>query len=295
MYSSNPAACYKSCGYSLAYYAPGYNYIASRTYCGAHWAGLPRPNYVYKSVMDDTIPTTTPHAETEFFLDDYIIDDVNYTVTFSVSGFMRLTEEKNQFASLEFFIWDATKEDPDTEDWERDEEYQLWAYSIIITEEEMVKGEGLLQSYADFYDYYEFDGSVYLDIEGLEFSISYDPGIDPEALVVGSQTDVGELEEEGLLKTSTQNLAPPKKESILKVFPNPANDKITTTFLSSHDKDVIFTIVDVNGKTLDTKSSESNSGNFTNQFDISQYPSGIYFISVTGKNGKQIVKKVVKL
>lgn len=70
--------------------------------------------------------------------------------------------------------------------------------------------------------------------------------------------------------------------------PNPTTGKFSITF-SKALKNAALSITDNNGKTI---SSFRASGNKV-EFDLSKYPTGIYFVRIE-EDGKSITKKVVK-
>jgi len=70
------------------------------------------------------------------------------------------------------------------------------------------------------------------------------------------------------------------------VYPNPASDKI---FIDNQDDFKEYSILKIQGNTIETSSLNRNQ----NQIDLSNYPSGIYFISITGIN-KRLVTKIVR-
>lgn len=72
------------------------------------------------------------------------------------------------------------------------------------------------------------------------------------------------------------------------LYPNPTTGKFVVTFSKTLNNATVF-ILDVNGKSI---SSFKASGNTVN-FDLSRYPSGVYFVRIDDA-GKSIVKKVVK-
>jgi hypothetical protein len=72
----------------------------------------------------------------------------------------------------------------------------------------------------------------------------------------------------------------------LSVYPNPFSDEIFVTVNSSAEdvKDWNLQITDVLGRTVCTKASL----NYNNVLDLSKTPSGVYFITVTSKNGRAV-------
>ncbi len=69
----------------------------------------------------------------------------------------------------------------------------------------------------------------------------------------------------------------------LEVFPNPATDEF---YLNTSLEDYSVEILDFNGKAL-------FSGFYVRRFDVSQYPAGVYFLSISSKGLQKTVKVVV--
>jgi len=76
----------------------------------------------------------------------------------------------------------------------------------------------------------------------------------------------------------------------LSVYPNPFNNYITVKINSSaqHVNEWSLQLTDVLGRTLYTEPSL----NYSNEIDLSQLAGGIYFITVSNKTGKDVVKVV---
>jgi hypothetical protein len=70
-------------------------------------------------------------------------------------------------------------------------------------------------------------------------------------------------------------------ESNIEIYPNPGNDNITIKYGLINRKDLEFLIYDINGKLIDyqTKKTISTSDNLF-KYNVSNLPSGIYFIQV---------------
>lgn len=289
----SPAACYKNCGTAIAYYEPGYaNYTYAKTHCPVHWAGKPHPEFdpTCGGYKDDPIPSIEPLAESEFYLGDYLIDEGNFTITFSASGSMRLTREANQYAELTFFIW-LDEGDPENEDVEHDPENDIWSYTIRI-DENSLEGEELLEAFAPYYDFYEGEEYVILTIEGLEFTVDYDEEIDPEQLVVGVSNDVGE---DGSYKTTATGIAPRKVDKPFNLFPNPATEHITVNYFDGTQKTIQFNVLNTQGQVVDTKRVQvAADGLSSATFYLTKYNSGMYFIVVDGDSNKNNIRKFIK-
>lgn len=61
----------------------------------------------------------------------------------------------------------------------------------------------------------------------------------------------------------------------------------------AEEGDTEIRVFDQNGRTIEVQELKSFKGLYSNQFDISEAPSGVYFVSIT-QNGKGMTAKVVK-
>lgn len=80
----------------------------------------------------------------------------------------------------------------------------------------------------------------------------------------------------------------------LSIYPNPANEKAVISIISSVNETINYTLLDVQGKLIETKQLEINSGINTLEININQLllSKGIYFIKLVS-NGKEITKKLI--
>ncbi len=228
-------------------------------------------------------------AQTEFVGDEYsfLIDDDLHLITYNTSGFMRVKHNENQFAEVRFYYW-LDNGDPDLVDTEHDIENDIWSFTIRIDENSILEGEEFLEANSLDYDFFEEDGYTYLLIDGLQFNVEYDSNIDPEELVAGSSTDVGEKETS---KTGSSGKKPGTKHSDFKLYPNPSTSFINASFFNPNKDVIIFNLIDINGKIIESKTVHSMIGNFNTQFDLSNRNNGIYFIAIEGENR---VEKLIK-
>ncbi|OFX17089.1 MAG: hypothetical protein A2033_13515 [Bacteroidetes bacterium GWA2_31_9] len=77
------------------------------------------------------------------------------------------------------------------------------------------------------------------------------------------------------------------------VFPNPNNGKFYISLNGFYEKNTIVKIYDYKGSLIDERSFEDNSNKNFNQFDISNYSSGIYVVKVI-TNNNAYVEKIIK-
>ena len=79
------------------------------------------------------------------------------------------------------------------------------------------------------------------------------------------------------------------------IFPNPATDFITVTFISQTEKSVEIELFDVTGKVINKVSTENyNRGDNTIEINTSNLPSGIYFIKKISENSSESKRFIVK-
>jgi len=77
--------------------------------------------------------------------------------------------------------------------------------------------------------------------------------------------------------------------SLLSIFPNPAQDIVTVDLAKLNVKNIQLTVTDVNGKIIHSEKSAA----YLISLDVSDYASGIYFVNIIGDN-KYFNKKLIK-
>jgi len=77
------------------------------------------------------------------------------------------------------------------------------------------------------------------------------------------------------------NKAIPKKSSA-KIYPNPSNGVFTVELENLHPGGYAIEIVSITGKTLKKHTVQNTSGNHKLQFDLTDYPQGLYLVKVEG-------------
>ncbi len=107
--------------------------------------------------------------------------------------------------------------------------------------------------------------------------------------------ELGEAEIEDLAKKSGQDLNATNSLELneMQFSPNLNNGQFKLMFDMPEEGDTEIRIFDQNGQTLVTQELKSFSGIYSNQMDISDQPSGVYFVSIT-QNGKGMTSRVVK-
>jgi hypothetical protein len=79
----------------------------------------------------------------------------------------------------------------------------------------------------------------------------------------------------------------------LMIWPNPANDILNYSFISSTDSNAIINLYDSQGRVVYKKTKNSIINNVTENIDISNLSSGFYILSI--RHGKSIIrKKIIK-
>lgn len=79
----------------------------------------------------------------------------------------------------------------------------------------------------------------------------------------------------------------------LMIWPNPVNDILNFSFLSSSDSDAIINLYDSRGRVVYKRTKESINNNISDNIDISNLSSGFYILSI--RHGESIVrKKIIK-
>jgi hypothetical protein len=106
---------------------------------------------------------------------------------------------------------------------------------------------------------------------------SYSTGLNPVACAIDFRTPTGIANQRSL-------------QDAISVYPNPANDFISITLNSTATLKEIK-ILDLTGRTIDMESFQKGENNI--RIIVSDYPSGVYLISVTTDQGTK-VRKFIK-
>ena len=140
---------------------------------------------------------------------------------------------------------------------------------------------------------YEFDNlawgtyKVYIEIPGIEH-VMYLVTIGPENPSVENLDFL--VDEDSAATVSIKNLL---EENSIKVFPNPASNKINLQFKAKERSEVIFSLMSIDGKTMIAETAEVYPGIYTHSFDVEKYPAGLYFVNII--DGKETIsRKVIK-
>ena len=83
------------------------------------------------------------------------------------------------------------------------------------------------------------------------------------------------------------------ESATLTIYPNPANGKFFLELDYELDADAILEIIDVNGRVIMQQIIPENTF-LTNEFDISNYSDGIYFIRIIHYSGVKTGKLIIQ-
>jgi uncharacterized repeat protein (TIGR01451 family) len=94
------------------------------------------------------------------------------------------------------------------------------------------------------------------------------------------------------VSTATKSLGLDKKnESILRVYPNPAETSITLARATSSNSKIMIQITNVNGQEVYATTIENTSNQV---LDISTYTPGMYFINIISETSNEVIKVIKK-
>jgi PKD repeat protein len=77
------------------------------------------------------------------------------------------------------------------------------------------------------------------------------------------------------------------------VYPNPSQGLVNLVFTSTEIMPYVVSLYDVNGKLLFMEDLEDFSGTYMNQFDLTKYGSGEFFLRITNSNDEKIEKVII--
>ncbi|MFH0894796.1 MAG: T9SS type A sorting domain-containing protein, partial [Bacteroidota bacterium] len=80
----------------------------------------------------------------------------------------------------------------------------------------------------------------------------------------------------------------------LEVYPNPASDFVNLRIFSQNPSQLNISIMNANGQQVYTSTENCNAGEFTDAINVSQLPSGIYFVNAINKEGVLYTAKFIK-
>lgn len=79
------------------------------------------------------------------------------------------------------------------------------------------------------------------------------------------------------------------------MYPNPVNDELTISFESTGTKNILFKVFDPSGKQLMEQTTANSSSGNVERLNVSNFSSGVYFISIYGDGKKLRTEKIIKL
>jgi hypothetical protein len=97
-------------------------------------------------------------------------------------------------------------------------------------------------------------------------------------------------------KLPKEEAAAPVRETMslnhVKVYPNPADGKISLSFMAKSKGDLTISITDEHGKEVFTDKQKNFSGEYSNQVDLTKKAKGPYFVKIT-QGDESITKKII--
>ena len=98
---------------------------------------------------------------------------------------------------------------------------------------------------------------------------------------------IGEVEFRVTTKSATLSIKDFSSTNEINIFPNPTSDILNIENINNIDI-VSVNLIDLLGKTIFTKKNEN-----LKSIDVSEFPSGLYILELTSKNGDTSTKKIV--
>ncbi len=78
-----------------------------------------------------------------------------------------------------------------------------------------------------------------------------------------------------------------------RVFPNPSAGIFTVDYYGKSENELVFECFDLTGKQISFEKHTITAGYYSNQFDWSGLANGVYYLQITGKEGRAIVKMII--
>lgn len=138
------------------------------------------------------------------------------------------------------------------------------------------------------------NGSVYqltVEIPGLHMNSTYDFVIQNGAILSNMNYDVSLDSIYAISNIVTKTNENKSFDNII-IFPNPAKDKITSKLTISETTILKIKLTDVLGKSSILYNNQVNSGKYEYTFNLSDFDSGIYMMTILYEN-KEFTKKIV--
>jgi hypothetical protein len=101
-----------------------------------------------------------------------------------------------------------------------------------------------------------------------------------------------------LLATQTYDCTPQSVDAnnpvaVGAIFPNPANENVTVTFLSAVAGPGTIVISNMLGQMVSTVAVKAEAGNNFKQVDVSTLPAGVYFVQLSVNGNSSVAKRLV--
>lgn len=140
---------------------------------------------------------------------------------------------------------------------------------------------------------YQFDNlawgtyKVYIEITGIEH-VMYLVTIGPENPSVNNLDFI--VDENSAATVSIKDLL---EENSIQIYPNPTNNVLNLQMTVKESSAVIFSLMNVEGKTVFAQAVDLYPGVYTHSFDMEKLPAGLYFVNII--DGKETIsRKVIK-
>ena len=137
-------------------------------------------------------------------------------------------------------------------------------------------------------------GNMFKHIEEMEIHEDHEGEMVREFRMVVIMEDVTTEEAEALSARSGEEFSG-QSDLALETFtvgPNPNTGKFSLSFDISSKGETEIRVLDLNGETIYTEDLGNFSGNYSKEFDISNFAKGVYFLQIT-QNERAFTKKVV--
>jgi parallel beta-helix repeat protein len=130
-----------------------------------------------------------------------------------------------------------------------------------------------------------FINPLFIDIEAGNYELTenspcIDAGVDVDLAYVGESPDIGALEF-CRMGVRSSNKQIPEQFSILSCYPNPFNSTINISYTIPHPGNLSLSLYDIQGRNISHEVlSISQAGRFSDVFDLSDYPTGVYILEM---------------
>ena len=110
----------------------------------------------------------------------------------------------------------------------------------------------------------------------------------------GSVTVLKDAPPSAQVNTSSQTILTSAGSAVLSIFPNPAKDEIKIEYNFTASEKIKIKLYSVNGSEMFSLEETTEEGAFSKSIDLSEIPSGIYFMTIESASVNE-KRKIVKL